>query len=266
MKIPLHLKELLVDNVLVEGVFTANKIMKIFKHEDGLRRELNKENRLEMFGYDTLGPRDIGEYLLDLINEPNMIFEDTIEIIKSVENSIDQSFIYIDGSMDEIADVMEHMGMQVPESLDMLPLVSELILGVRLLLDIKAVNDDFEGISSNQKVNIAAAKALVTMSKFGVTITLTSLGSLAGGAGGGMIGGVGAIVGAPVGALTGGVAAGYINKRVAPHAQELSYKLLNLQKEDLLYYKNKKRVDDIGRRLLNFREDIERGLTTRGQY
>ncbi|MCR8870680.1 hypothetical protein [Peribacillus frigoritolerans] len=261
MKIPKQLEDLILDDAVPQAFsnLTGAGIDKMFQQTDELKklkyRELLAE---EVFGYEKFGPQDIRElvsqYVYDMTND---IMEDSTELIEPFGNMIDQTFIYITGSMNEVANVMEQMGIDLPEGLDLLPGASELILGVRLLLDIKTVNNEFVGISTDKKVNIAAAKALVTMSKFGVTLTLTALGTAAGGAGGGMVGGVGAIVGAPLGALTGGVTAGYINKKIAPHAQEIAYKLLKLQKEDLFYYKNKVRIDEIGDRLLNYRRNIE---------
>lgn len=263
MKIPVKLRELIPDNgeevADLLSSLSSFGINKLFNQTDKLKKikyeEIIKE---DFFGEEKFGPRDISEFISQYVfDATNEIIEESAEFIEPISNMIDHTYIYIEGSMDEVGNVMEQMGIDLPKGLDILPGASELILGVRLLLDIKSVNNEFEGISTDKKKNIAAAKALVTMSKFGVTLTLTALGSAAGGTGGGIIGGIGALIGAPIGAITGGVAAGYINKKIAPHSQEIAYKLLKLQKEDLFYYKNKGRIDDIGSRLLQFRNNLE---------
>lgn len=261
MKIPSQLIELTPDDAVAQVMskLSSAAIKKAFQ-QTGQAKNLKWQEIIseEVSGQERFGPQDIREHVSEYVyGKTNDLIENISVSIEPIGSMIDPTFIYITGSMDEIADIMEQMGIDLPEGLDLLPGASELILGVRLLLDIKAVNNEFVGISKDKKANMAAAKALVTMSKFGVTLTLTSLGTAAGGAGGGMVGGVGAFIGAPLGALTGGVAAGYINKKIAPHAQEISYKLLKLQKEDLFYYKNKTRIDEVGRRLLNSRRNIE---------
>ena len=172
-----------------------------------------------------------------------------------LDNKIDKvgdwGFAFAEGTMDEVSQVIESMGIQIPDSLDFLPGASEIVLGTKLLMNIRAVNNDFEGISNDKKKNLLAAKALVTLSKFGVTTTLVSVGAFAGGAAGAPFAGVGVAIGAPVGSIAGGISAGVLNRRIAPHAKELSYKLLNISKEDLFYYKNKSRIDNIAIKLNN---------------
>jgi hypothetical protein len=260
MNIPSKLLHMVPD-LSEAGVYhlTGAGLKKLFQDSDRFKSAKFGEIISEDFGnQERLGPRDVQEFVSEKVNEAmSPIFEHVSDYMDIMVDVLDQSFIFLTGSMDELENVMEQMGIELPEGLDFLPGASELILGVRLLLDIKKVNNDFVGISTDKKINIAAAKALVIMSKFGVSITLVSIGTAAGGAGGGMLGGVGAIIGAPLGAITGGITAGYINKKIAPYAQELSYKLLKLEKEDLFYYKNKMRIDEIGQRLANFRMSLQ---------
>lgn len=243
------------------GVYqlTGAGLKKLFQASDEFKKVKFQEMISEDFlNEERFGPRDVQEFVTEKVNEMmSPIIENVSDYMELLVDVLDQSFVYLSGSMDELENVMEQMGIDLPEGLDLLPGASELILGVRLLLDIRRVNNEFVGISNDKKVNISAAKALVTMSRFGVSLTLISIGTAAGGAGGGMLGGVGAIIGAPLGAITGGVAAGYINKKIAPYTRELSYKLLKLEKEDLFYYRNKVRIDEIGQRLLNLRKGIE---------
>jgi hypothetical protein len=238
---------------------TGAGLKKLFQDSDGFKTAKYQEMFSENFLHEErMGPRDIQEYVSEKVNEAmRPIFENVTDYMELFVDVVEQSFIFLTGTMDELESFMEQWGIEIPEGLDFIPGASELILGVRLLLDIRRVNDEFIGIFPDRKVNIAAAKALVIMSKFGVSLTLVSIGTAAGGAGGGMLGGVGAIIGAPLGAITGGVTAGYINKKIAPYAQELSYKLLKLEKEDLFYYKNKARIDEIGHRLRSFRIALE---------
>jgi hypothetical protein len=260
MYIPSKLFQMVPDfSEVVVYQLTGAGLKKLFQDSDGFKNAKYQEMFSENFLHEErMGPRDIQEFISDNVNEAmHPIFENVSEYMELFVDVVDQSFVYLSGSMDELENIMEQIGIEMPEGLDFIPGASELILGVRLLLDIKRVNNEFVGISQDKKINIAAAKALVIMSKFGVSITLVSLGTAAGGAGGGMLGGVGAIIGAPLGAITGGVTAGYINKKIAPYAQELSYKLLKLEKEDLFYYKNKARIDEIGHRLRSIRIALE---------
>ncbi|MBU9673861.1 hypothetical protein KQ939_09955 [Planococcus sp. CP5-4] len=257
MKIPSHLKNMSGEYLFQEGgVFLQSGLInKLFNQSDELKRRMNEERLFEIFGVDKLGPRDLMEPLNEFTRKN---IEKTIaEFDSGMINEFEDSYAFIEGSMNEVSEAMQQMGIDLPEGLDLIPWISEIVLGIRLLLDVKAVNNDFEGISKNVKTNIAAAKVLVLISKFGVTTTLSMVGGLAGGATGASFAGIGAVVGAPIGTLTGAVAAGQLNKKIAPHSQDLAYKLLKLEKEDLVYYKNKIKIDEIGFKLLETRKQLE---------
>lgn len=210
----------------------------------------------EMFGLEIRGPRDI---LDNLKAEVEIRFEDQIN---DLEEILETSFIFIEDSVDQIEELLESVGEYVPDLLEGIPLVSELLLGVRLLSEIKNVNDDFKELSSDKKARINAVKVLVFCSKNSVNVVMGFIGSTAGAAAGGAIGTVapgpgniiGGAVGGTIGTIGGLVSAKHINKFLLPHSTEISYKLLNLKKEDLFYYKNKNKIDLIGLNLKTSKE------------
>ena len=238
----------MISKSILKGVLKDNSIWKREKY-----KELISEH---IFNEEKFGPNDI------LANAADQVEGFTHSIIDQMPDfpeilNIDVDFSFVADSMEEIENVMSNMmGIDLPEGLDLLPGASELILGIRLLLDIKAVNKEFTGMPNDKKKNIMAAKALVTISKFGVTTTLTSVGALAGGAVGAHFAGIGAAITGPAGAIAGGFAARKINKTIAPHAQDIAYQLLDLNKVDIFYFKNKVRIDDIGIGLLNMKKRL----------
>lgn len=249
----------IIEELTVNGTgMISKKVLKsVLKDNSVWQREKYKEAISEhVFNEEKFGPNDI------LANVAEQVEEFTLSIIDQMPDfpeilDMNLDFSFVTDSMEEIENVMSNMmGIDLPEGLDLLPGASELILGIRLLLDIKAVNKEFTGMPNDKKKNIMAAKALVTISKFGVTTTLTSIGAIAGGAVGAHFAGIGAAITGPAGAIAGGFAARKINKTIAPHAQDIAYQLLDLNKVDIFYFKNKVRIDDIGIGLLNMKKRL----------
>lgn len=255
------------------GIISKKILSNLLKEESVWQRAKYKELISEHYSnQDYFGPNNITSLAVDKGNEfihsiaGNRVEEFINSVIEEISKlpeivDVDLGFDLVAGSMEEIENVMSNMlGIDLPEGLDFLPGASELVLGIRLLMDIKAVNKEFVGMPNDQKKNIMAAKALVTLSKFGVTTTLTSVGAITGGAIGVHFAGIGAAVTGPIGAIAGGFVAREINKTIAPHAQEISYQLLNLNKDDIFYFKNKNRIDDIGLKLLNTKNRLREEL------
>ena len=72
-------------------------------------------------------------------------------------------------------------GFDIPDGIgEMLPYAGEVILGIRLVMDIVSTERDFKDVQLQDRSRVHALKALVLMSKFGVTTVFTT----AGGAGG----------------------------------------------------------------------------------
>lgn len=238
----------------LDGIKLREVIIKrIFLNSDELRKEYQKERLLEgFFGVDVRGPQDYIEGIEKFINS----IPDEEWFIEMNEGLLD-GFEFLSESMGDFDAVFEAIGIDIPDGLDILPGMTEIILGVRLIMDYTDVKKEFSDMPTENQNRLIMAKTLVTLSRFGVTTTLTTLGGISGGAIGTAFLGVGSIIGTPVGAITGAYAASKLNKKVMPHSREMIFSLLEIDTEDIFYFKNKERVDSIGQRLRDFKLQLQ---------
>ena len=153
------------------------------------------------------------------------------------------NYDFTEGVKENLETLVGNLGIDVPDSLgDVLPYVGEIVLGIRLILDLIEVQKSFANISATDKAKLSGVKAIVLFSRFGITSTCAAIGSVAGG----LIG----PLGAPVGGILGAIISSKLNKKLKPKMLELALKLLNLKEEDMFYYNNKKKIDKLA---LSFR-------------
>lgn len=226
---------------------------KIFLRSDEIRSKYYTENFFEsILGIDIRGPGDFIDGLEEFIGS----IPDQAWFVEINEGLLD-GFEFLSESMGDFDAVFEAIGIEIPDGLDILPGMTEIILGVRLIMDYTDVKKEFSNMPTENQNRLFMAKTLVTLSRFGVTATLTTLGGISGGATGVAFGGVGSIIGAPVGAITGAYTASKLNKKVMPYSREMIFSLLEIDTEDIFYFKNKERIDLIGHKLRDFRLQLQ---------
>jgi len=141
---------------------------------------------------------------------------------------------------DALEILQENLGLDLPDEVFLLiPFSTEIVLGLRAVADIVSVNRDFKDVELDDIARLAGVKVLVLISRFGAS-TILSIGG--GAVGTGVAPGIGTFIGGAVGYIT----AGEINKRIAPRSLELAYKLLGIDSEDLVYFKNKRKINFLG--------------------
>lgn len=128
---------------------------------------------------------------------------------------------------------------------DWLPFAGEIVLGMKALLTIKRVNNDFVGIPSDEKTRICAAKMLMLISKYGVRAACSIVGAAAGALAGSGIPVAGNLVGGAAGGVVGFLAASKINKNIKPYIKDLANKVVGIPPEQAFYYSNKEKIDRI---------------------
>jgi len=154
-----------------------------------------------------------------------------LEFTEQVESGLDQ--------------LLENAGIDVPDEIgDIVPIVGEIIIGLRLLYELSQVKKDFNEIKIDDQRRIKGLRAIMLLSRFGVTAVVTAIGAASGSA---IFPGVGTIFGGIGGAVAGMV----INKKIKPRLHEFALYLLNMTEADLIYFKNKSNIDEIGQRFLN---------------
>ena len=190
------------------------------------------------------------EVLARMQEDPNVIFAVSNEIrskILSEHPELSDRFIDLNLSnyeftseVEENLDLLvENSEIDVPDEVGgFLPYVTEIVLGIRLLLDIVNTERDFEAVAIDDKARINAMKALVLFQRFGISAVLTTAG--------GAVGSIVPFLGNLVGAIAGAGLAAYLNSKLRPHMLELGMKLAGVTEDDLFYFRNKVAIDRIG--------------------
>jgi len=133
-------------------------------------------------------------------------------------------------------------GVDVPDGVgDILPYIKEIILGIRLICDIVAVERDFKAVHIKDRGRIHALKAIVLMSRFGISTICTLTGAATGTATIPIPG-----WGSAIGAVGGAGLSMYLNGKFKPHIMEIAMGLFELSEDDMFYLRNKLAIDRIG--------------------
>ena len=142
-------------------------------------------------------------------------------------------------------------GFDIPDGIgEMLPYAGEIILGIRLVMDIVSTERDFKDVQLQDRSRVHALKALVLMSKFGVTTVFTTAGGAAGSAAGtALLPGVGTAVGGIAGSIGGAGTAAFLNRRLQPQMMHVGMAVAGVDEDDMFYFRNKMVIDGIGESL-----------------
>ncbi|MEX0775002.1 MAG: hypothetical protein WD042_04725 [Phycisphaeraceae bacterium] len=192
-----------------------------------------------------------GDVLARMHEDPDVAFAVSNEIRSAILDQhpeLADQFLNLDLSNDEFTSgvedgvslLAENFGIDVPDALgDLLPYVTEVVLGIRILCDVVRTERDFRTLSLDDRGRMHAMKALVLFQRFGISSVCTAAGGAAGTA---ILPGLVTAGGAVGGALV----AAYLNKKLRPHTLELAMWLLRVTESDLFYLRNKLRIDQIG--------------------
>ena len=204
----------------------------------------------------------VADVLERMRDDPAILFATSSEIYASVLESapeladqiVDLGISNVDfteGVAEGMNILASNAGFDVPDGLGgMLPYVGEIILGVRLIMDIVSTERDFRDVELDDRARVHALKALVLMSKFGVTTVLTTAGGAGGTlAGSAMLPGIGSAVGGIAGSMGGAATAAYLNRRLQPHTMEIGMAVAGVDQDDMFYFRNKRTIDGIGESL-----------------
>lgn len=195
-------------------------------------------------------------YVADIIerihDNPNVMFAVSEEIsdkIIAIDPDLADQIIPTDVSnydfthdaKDNLDTLAGNMGIDIPDKIaDILSHAGEIVLGVRLIIDLVQVQCDFKNVSAEDKAKISAVKALVLMGRFGVSTVCTTVASAAGTAAIPV-----PIVGTLVGAGAGFASSMMLNKMLKPHILDMALGLMNLTEDDLFYFRNKDVINKI---------------------
>lgn len=142
---------------------------------------------------------------------------------------------------DNLEILAENFGIDLPDGVgDFLPYIGEIILGIRLVLDVIAVERDFKTVRIQDRSKLHALKALVLLSRFGVSAVCTTVGGAAGSAAMPVPG-----LGTTIGALGGVGLAVYLNRKLMPRLVDVATRIMDLTQDDMFYFRNRATIDGL---------------------
>ena len=145
---------------------------------------------------------------------------------------------------DNLALIAHHSNIDVPDSLvDIAPYIREIVLGIRLLVDIVITEREFKEVSFDDRKRVHAMKALLLMQRFGVSTVCTLAGSA-------IASPVAPPWGTAVGSLGGAGVSIILSRKLKPRMTSVALWLCRLTEDDLFYLRNKKAIDGIGNALM----------------
>jgi len=149
---------------------------------------------------------------------------------------------------DGLETLADNRGFDIPDSVgEALPYVGGAIVAGRLTHTALKSEGEFKDADRTTKNKIHVVRTLTMMSRFVITTVLTSAGAAVGSTLG--------IGGAIVGGLVGLIVSLRLNKTLRPRLLDRALNITQLTRDDLFYYKNKRRIDQAG---LVFRERADK--------
>lgn len=191
-----------------------------------------------------------------MTDNPDIQFAVSSEIYDSISDSapeladqltdIGPDYLLVDGITDGLDTLSSNLGIDVPDGVgDIIPYAAAIIAGARLVHSVLKTEREFKAADRTTKNKIQVIQSLTLMSRMGITTALATLGGMGGGAIGSAAPGVGNLVGGIGGSLVGAGMGMYLNRHLQPHMLNLALNITGLTNDDLFYYKNKPRIDNV---------------------
>ncbi len=196
-----------------------------------------------------------GDLLDHLEEHPDVLFAVGGEIYdKAVAAGMDTGqmidigpdYARVEGIKDGLETLSANEGIDIPDSVaGIVPYAGAVIAGARLAYNALRTDREFKEADCTTRNRIQVVRALTLMSRMGVTTVLSSVGGMAGTSAGGLVPGAGNVVAGIGGAIIGASVGIYLEKHLRPHMLNLALNITGLTHDDLFYYKNKQRIDDV---------------------
>lgn len=203
--------------------------------------------------------QDLVEYNLDI--QFAVSSEIYGAISESAPNLADQlidigpDYLRVESITDGLNTLSSNLGIDVPDGVaDIVPYAGAVIAGARLIHSVLQTEKEFQAADRTTRNKVQVVQTLTLMSRMGITTTLATAGGMGGGAIGSAVPGAGNVVGGIGGSLVGAGMGMYLNHHLQPHMLNLALNITGLTNDDLFYYKNKPRIDDVA---LSLREQSQ---------
>ena len=161
---------------------------------------------------------------------------------------IGSDFELVAGIEDGLATLSESQEIDIPDSLgEALPALGSLVAAIALIRGAINTERKFREVDRTSKNKLHVVQALSLMCRFGITAICARVGGLAGGAAGTAVApGLGTLVGGIGGSRGGAWTGSSLNRKLQPHLLDMALDITGLGHDDLFYFHNKTRIDDLG--------------------
>ena len=185
------------------------------------------------------------DYLFALSTE---IHDKVVESSMDTGGIIDIGFDYerVEGIEDGLETLSANEGIDIPDGIvDIVPYAAAIVGGARLIYGALKTEREFRTVDRTTKNRIQVVQTLTLMSRMGVSTVLATVGGMGGASVGSIVPGAGNAVAGVGGTVVGAGMGMYLNKRLQPHMLDMALNITGLTRDDLFYYKNKPRIDEV---------------------
>ena len=174
------------------------------------------------------------------------ISENAPELADRIVADIGPDHLLVDGMEDGLEILSANEGIDIPDNVvDIVPYAAAIVGGVRLIYGALKTEREFRAADRTTKNRIQVVQTLTLMSRMGVSTVLATAGGVGGASAGSLVPGVGNTVAGIAGMVIGAGTGMYLNKHLQPHMLNLALNITGLTHDDLFYYKNKPRIDEV---------------------
>ena len=217
---------------------------------------LDGDTGVANYAYDVISEMDANSSVEFIVGSElyDQISLSRPELIDRLTADIGADHLLVEGIEDGLNTLSSNLGIDIPDGVvDIIPYATAIVAGARLIYSVIRTEKDFQAADRTTRNRIQVVQTLTLMSRMGVTTVLAIAGGQGGAAlgviAGTMVPGVGNLVGGAAGGLIGSVTGAgmgmYLNRHLQPHMLNLALSITGLTDDDLFYYKNKTRIDDL---------------------
>ena len=159
-------------------------------------------------------------------------------------SDIGPDYARVEGIEDGLETLSANEGIDIPDgTVEIIPYAAAIVGGARLIYGALKTEREFKAADRTTKNRIQVVQTL--MSRMGVSTVLATVGGMGGASAGSLVPGVGNAVAGIGGTVIGAGMGMYLNKRLQPHMLNLALNITRLTHDDLFYYKNKPRIEEV---------------------
>ena len=238
--------------------------------QDGVERQVTINNDADLEGLvkNALNDSSLGntDYPFDLGSRIHEMLAEDIPFDELA--AIGPNYELVSGTTDALSTLSDGLGIDVPDGVgEILPYAGAIFATARMIGNVLKTEKEFKAADRTTKNKIQVVQTLSLMSRMGPATLLSIVGGKGGTVVGGTVGtlagtvvpGIGNAIGGAVGSIGGGflgVGTGYflgryLGKHLQPHMLNLALNITGMTNDDLFYYKNKVRIDNVA---LGYRE------------